>query len=994
VNELKRNEETLFEVLSQLPLPERSASLEQACGSDSALRERLEILLAAHDRASGFMAESVAPAVPGNTALRIPVAERLGDQIGPYKLLQRIGEGGCGVVYMAQQEQPVRRLVALKVIKLGMDTKQVVARFEAERQALALMDHPNIAKVLDAGATDTGRPYFVMELVRGVKITQYCDQNQLATDERLDLFIQVCRAVQHAHQKGVIHRDLKPSNILVTVNDGVPVPKVIDFGIAKATQGRLTDMTLVTAFDQFIGTPAYVSPEQALMTSLDIDTRSDIYSLGVLLYELLTGTTPFDTKQLLAAGLDEMRRTICEKQPDRPSTRIRQTSAAALARSPLAARHSSLPTDLDWIVMKCLEKDRARRYETVNGLARDIQRHLENEPVSARPPSRLYELQKIVRRHSFGFAAAAALLIVLMAGVASSSLEAIHARRAEAQSKERLADSEAISTFLTQVFQSPDPAQMGRGRTITVAESLGAAARKLERELLNQPVRRAKLQATLGLTYYALGLDREAIPLQEKVRDFYLSAFGPESLETVQAMQDLANSYYRAGRPKEALKLREQVLALRQKLNGPEHPDTLNAMVALGYSYAIAGRREIQSGQQPETNEAESIPHGKGLEDKGIQLMETAVALSGKVMGATHQDTLAAMASLAYAYGSAGRVDRALTLCQEVLAVRLRVSGPEHPATLVAKRYVAGCYHALGRLGEAIDLGGDALAEDKRVLGPEHPETLNMISDMALFYEQSGHMGDAIRLHEEAVLLRTKVSGLEHRETQQEMWRTAKCYAGVGRGKEAIDLARQLFEANPTNSYWSLNLATWQAWFGPEADYQTTRERLVKQVEATQEIETAARAAHAYCLRASTNATLLNKALELAQKAAGIDKSNAWIQLELGMAQYRNGRFAPAESTLKIAAQTAGQFSDLRGTARFYCALSLAKQNRTPEARLLFHEAQEKMRPLPRDECNPFEGLKPFEQNHDLLIWWLAYKEAKAELGEGPTPTLNAAPDK
>jgi len=407
-------EDDLFEeALLKSPGAERAAFLESACENQPALRARLEIMLEGHLNAAGFLATVPEGGPPQQTMVvaESTGSEQLGRRIGHYKLLQQLGEGGCGIVYLAEQERPVRRRVALKVIKLGMDTRSVIARFEAERQALALMDHPNIAKVFDAGTTDTGRPYFVMELVRGVKITDYCDQNHLSTGQRLTLFTQVCHAIQHAHQKGIIHRDIKPSNILVTLHDGVPVPKVIDFGIAKATcEQRLTDKTIFTAFEQFIGTPAYMSPEQAEMSGLDIDTRSDIYSLGVLLYELLTGSTPFDAQQLMASGLDAMRKTIREKEPQRPSTKLSQTLLAADVRR-LQSPPSDKPTteeevrassrrllrvketitalrgDLDWIVMKCLEKDRSRRYETANGLAADLKRHLNNEPVVARPPS-------------------------------------------------------------------------------------------------------------------------------------------------------------------------------------------------------------------------------------------------------------------------------------------------------------------------------------------------------------------------------------------------------------------------------------------------------------------------------------------------------------------------------------------------------------------------------------------------------------------------------
>jgi WD40 repeat protein/serine/threonine protein kinase len=433
-----QHEAALFQAASQLTDSARASFLDNACRGDVTLRARLEALLAAHEQPDGALAD--APAVRAAT-IKIEMPDEsdaaIGQRIGRYKILEKVGEGGCGVVYVAEQSEPVRRRVALKVIKLGMDTKQVVARFEAERQALAMMDHPNIAKVLDAGSTESGRPYFIMELVRGIRITDYCDQNKLSTNDRLDLFIKICQAIQHAHQKGIIHRDIKPSNILVTLHDGVPVPKVIDFGIAKATEGRLTDATVYTQLHQFIGTPAYMSPEQAEMSGLDIDTRSDIYSLGVLLYELLTGRTPFDAQELMSQGIDAMRKTIREKDPVRPSTKLAtlqgdELTTTAQRRSVDSSRLANLLRgDLDWIVMKCLEKDRTRRYETANGLAFDLKRHLNNETVVARPPSSAYRFQKMIRRNKVAVAAAATVIGALVLGIIATTWQALRATRAK-----------------------------------------------------------------------------------------------------------------------------------------------------------------------------------------------------------------------------------------------------------------------------------------------------------------------------------------------------------------------------------------------------------------------------------------------------------------------------------------------------------------------------------------------------------------------------------
>ena len=913
----ERQARNIFLRAVEIEPPEaRAAFLEGACLGDEVLRARVAELLADH-RQDSFLE---VPAID-----LFPAAGKPGDHIGRYKLLEKIGEGDMGVVYMAEQEEPVRRRVALKIIKLGMDTQQVVARFEAERQALSLMDHPNIAKVLDGGATDTGRPYFVMELVQGVPITEFCDKNRLPAEERIKLFIQVCQAIQSAHQKGIIHRDLKPTNILVTLNAGVPHPMVIDFGVAKATQQKLTEKTLFTNFATMIGTPAYMSPEQAEMSRLDVDTRADIYGLGVLLYELLTGTTPFPEKRLRSASYQEMQRIILEEEPERPSTRLRQKSLAR-PRSQLATGHWPLSTDLDWIVMKCLEKDRARRYETANGLAADLKRHLDNEPVVARPPSNLYRFQKLVRRNKLAFAAGTAVAAALLVGLAVSTFLFIQERRAHdsASRAENLAagrlmesenarqEAEAISKFLTEVFRSPDPER--DGRTITVAETLSNATTKLQKELTNQPARRAKLQATLGRTYYALGLYREAIPLQESVRDYYLATSGLEHTNTLNAMHNLARSYDDAGRRDEAIKLGEQVLELRRKVLGPEHPDTLKTMNNLAVSFEDAGRP-----------------------DETLKLREQVLALSRKVNGPEHADTIGAMNNLAMSYDNAGRRDEALKLKEDVLALFRKVLGLDNPHTLDAMHNLADSYSGIGRGDEALKLREQVLALRRKVLGPEHTRTLRAMNNLADSYYEAGRNGEAIALLAKSCRL------------------------------------------DPKNTDASLTLAVWQTWSGQDADYEATRRRLLRQAEGTDQATTAERAAKVACLRPSTEAALRTKALSFAQRAFELGKGDPqlpWFYLALGLAQYRNGQYAAAERTLTIAEQTAADQQDIPGVARLYRAMSLFREDKLEEARKLLTQAEGQMPPFPKDETKPISDGRL--ASHDKMICWLAYKEAKA----------------
>jgi serine/threonine protein kinase/class 3 adenylate cyclase/tetratricopeptide (TPR) repeat protein len=663
-------------------------------------------------------------------------ADQPGAMIGRYRILEKIGEGGFGVVYFAEQREPVRRRVALKIIKLGMDTKQVIARFDAERQALALMDHPNIAKVLDAGATETGRPYFVMELVRGVPITDYCDQNNLDTQERLELFNQVCKAIHHAHQKGIIHRDIKPSNILVTLHDGVPVPKVIDFGIAKATQQELAAQTLFTQFGHFLGTPTYVSPEQAEMSGLDVDTRSDIYSLGVLLYELLTGTTPFDPKELVAAGFDEMRRTIREKEPLRPSTRLGTLLAAELTTTAKRRRVDApklvrlISGDLDWIVMKCLEKDRTRRYETALSFAADLERFLNDEPVNARPPSAAYRLRKMVRRYKGAVAAATAVTLALVLGLVASTWMYSRERKARLQSQRE-------TLFFKSMLEGIKPTvALGRD-TQLLREVLDKTVQQVVIELKDDPQVEAELCQTIGEVYRSIGQP----DLAERIYRLALTLRGaPASSKrglTAKLLDDLAMALKDQARLPEAESLEREALRLRSEAFGPESVEAARSLNNLGTVLRMEAR----------------LP-------EAVALHRQALAIQKKLFPQGYVGIAPPLIDLALALREAGQYSEAETNLLEALAIQKKFLGENDPIVALTLDNLAFVMLDRGSLSQAEQLERQALEMLRLHFGGNNPNDPNLatgINNMGLILNEQDRPRDAEAYFQQALEMRRKI---------------------------------------------------------------------------------------------------------------------------------------------------------------------------------------------------------------------------------------------
>jgi len=769
-----KTEEIYYAVLDKGSDTERSVYLDDACAHDSALRSRVEALLRANEDAGSFLKASL---VNPNVSLDMTETDDiLGTTIGHYILREKIGEGGMAVVYRAEQQQPIQRTVALKLIKLGMDTKSVIARFAAERQALALMDHPNIARVFEAGATDAGRPYFVMEWVQGISITEYCDKNKLNTQQRLELFIPICNAVHHAHQKGIIHRDLKPSNIMVTLQDSIPTPKVIDFGIAKATDRHLTEKTLFTHHAQIIGTPEYMSPEQAELSNGDVDTRTDIYSLGIILYELLTGVLPFDADTLRAAALSEIHRIIREQEPLRPSTRLsalgekakviaqqRDTEPGALLRR--------LKGELEWIPLKAMRKDRARRYTSAAEFAVDIRNYLRSAPLIAGPESRFYVTRKWAKRHralvTFVSTVAATILIGLVTSI-GLYIRAEGARQREALAR---AEAQAAIDFLTQDLLGAVYPERVNKQEVTVSYLLDNASQNLEQKLSGTPRVEALIHETMGSTYGKMGKFEAAELHLKRAFEIRLEQHGERHLATLTAMDQLGSLYISRTQFDKAFPLLSKALDGRKELLGEAHPDTLKSMLSLATRCVC-----------------------KVDYSQGVELIAEVIDIGKREMGEDDPLVLEAMLCLAGTYRMGSQYEQAERLALEGYALCCRNLGEDHSLTLQFTAALCWIYTGMSRQNEARQIALPALETSRKVLGEDHPITISLMYHLGEAYLALWQHDKAAPLLTRSVELATRVLGEESAMTVLYASTLAVLYDRQKRHKEHEDLLIRLIE--------------------------------------------------------------------------------------------------------------------------------------------------------------------------------------------------------
>jgi serine/threonine protein kinase len=825
-------EEIFLEALDLLD-EERDDFLDQACRDRPDLRAEVNRLLVCAAKAEEFFGE--ASTVMGHLAQRHHSGiEKLGDQIGNYKLVERLGEGGFGVVWRGSQTHPIKREVAIKVIKAGMDTREVLARFKGEREALSRMDHPNIARVLDAGETESGRPYVVMELVRGEAVTKFCDEEALPLRERLTLFLEICRALSHAHQKGVIHRDIKPSNVLVT-SQGHTV-KVIDFGIAKAIEGRLTDKTMMTLGEQLMGTPTYMSPEQAGYR-VDLDTRTDIYALGTLLYELMVGVTPFDQKIFSKKGQEGMRQMILEAEPSRPSVRYsalnpqeQQQIAKSRDTTPEHLKHF-VSSDLDWVVMRALEKTPDRRYATADALAADIENFLNHEPVSARPPSKGYLISKFVRRNRSAVLITIVVASVLIAATSMSLWQAFRATKAEGRANTLLRDSLAVSSLLTDVFRLPDPE--ANGRNITLAEALKSAARKIDQMEGLQPERKALLQSALAQSYEGLGLYPEATELLKKALKTDEAALGPLDLTTLEVQGHLAKILFDCGYYGDAWELSRSELERRKKAGDVNDANIQRAQKLMEES-AIRSGKQPRPESPPLPSPPSTSPEQPGdvskqhetirrlLEDKERHLVDLR-----KTRPPDDKEVLESLDELANAYElQVYRNDAARVQSELVDLIRAKY-GETHHLTLKSEETLVYYLWRAGQGKASEELQQKVIEKQQKVYGSEHLGVLKTEAMMIQELYFSGNTKGCVKLSREVIPLLEKVAGPNDRSTLNAKSFLARSLMTDGQTKEALEVLEEIAPLMSDDTYVNLTLANLEVWFGQNDRYDRTRRRML-----------------------------------------------------------------------------------------------------------------------------------------------------------------------